>query len=111
MKRLLRGVIDWGSGISREGHVSNFQKLRASKVEWVQATDRKIFKFVGEFFTEEMDVPSSRILVDFFTSISDIETVERLKDIKEAAPYEGANYSHVLRTIIDEQHRAALASL
>lgn len=111
MKRLLRGVIDWGAGISREGLASNFQKLRSSKIEWVQASDRKIFKFVREFFAAEMDVPSSRIVVEFFTGISDIETVERLKDIQDASPYEGANYSYVLRSLIDEQHRSALAAI
>lgn len=110
MKRLLRGVIDWG-GISREGLVANYNKLKAAKVTWVQSSDRKIFKYVSDFFLAEQDVPSSRILVEWFSKVDDIETVERLKDIGQAGAYEGANYSHVLRSVIEEQQRASLSAL
>lgn len=110
VKRLLRGTIDWG-GISREGLVANYNKLRTAKVSWLQSTDRKIFKYVTDFFNQELDVPSGKVLVEFFTKIDDIETVERLKDICAATPYEGANYSHVLRTIIEDQQRASLSAL
>src|SRR5688572_30535273 len=98
MKRLLRGVIDWG-GLSPEGLASNYQKLRASKIEWLQAPDRRIFKFVGDFFVKQMDLPSARVLLDFFTKTDDPEVVDRLNEIKVATPYEGANYSHVLEEI------------
>lgn len=107
MKRLLRGVIDWG-GISREGLVTNYQKVRSAKLQWVQASDRKIFKFVGDFFSRQQDLPSSKILIEFFTKIADIETVERLKDIREATPYEGPNFSFVLRELIEDQQRTSL---
>lgn len=107
MKRLLRGIIDWG-GLSVEGMASNYQKLRASKVDWVQAPDRRIFRFVGDFFAKQMDLPSARIVVDFFTKTDDEEAVDRLKEIKEASPYEGANYSHVLDEIIGDQNKQKL---
>lgn len=107
MKRLLRGVIDWG-GLSPEGLASNYQKLRASNIEWVQAPDRRIFKFVGDFFVKQMDLPSARVLLDFFTKTDDPETVDRLKEIKEATPYEGANYSFVLEEITNDQNRQKL---
>lgn len=110
MKRLLRGVIDWG-GISREGLIANYNKLRASRITWIQSPDRKIFKYVTDFVNAEADVPSSKILIEWFTAIDDIETVERLRDIGAAVPYEGANYSHVLRTLIEDQHRATLTAL
>jgi replicative DNA helicase len=110
MKRLLRGVIDWG-GISREGLVANYSKLRASRISWIQSSDRKIYKYITDFFENEQDVPSSKILVEFFNKIDDIETVERLKDIGAAMAYEGANYSHVLRTLIEDQQRSNLATI
>jgi replicative DNA helicase len=110
MKRLLRGVIDWG-GLSREGLLANYNKLRTSKVTWVQATDRKIYRYVTDFFDVEQDVPSSKMLVEFFGKIDDIETVERLRDIGSATAYEGANFSHVLRTIIEDQHRSSLSAI
>lgn len=110
MKRLLRGVVDWG-GISREGLVSNYQKLRASKINWMQTADRRIFQFVGDFFSRELDLPAARILDDFFTKLDELEIVERLKDIREATPYEGANFSFVLRSIVEEQHRQSLLGI
>jgi replicative DNA helicase len=110
MKRLLRGVIDWG-GLSREGLVANYNKLRTSKVSWIQSTDRKIFKYVKDFHAAELDLPSAKVLVEFFSKIDDIETVERLKDIAAAMAYEGANYSHVLRTVLEDQHRASLSAV
>lgn len=111
MKRLLRGIMDWGSGISQEGLVANYNKLRSAKFTWLQSTDRKIYKYVTDFYEVEQVIPSSRILVDFFTKIDDIETLERLKDIGAATPYEGANYSHILRTIVEDGRRARLTAL
>lgn len=107
MKRLLRGIIDCG-GISRDGLVSNYQKLRASKIEWVQAPDRRIFQFVGDFFAQELELPAFRTVSDSFAKIDDVEAVERLKDIKEASPHEDGNYRWLLRTLLDEQHKQAL---
>lgn len=110
MKRLLRGIIDWGGGISPEGLSSNYQKLRTSNIQWIQASDRRIFKFVGDFVAREMDLPSSQILFEFFTKIDDIEAVERLKEIQLATPYEGSNYSYVLRGLLDDQNKVALGA-
>jgi replicative DNA helicase len=107
MKRLLRGVIDWG-GISREGLITNYSKLRASKISWIQSSDRTIYKYVTDFFNNEQDVPSAKILIEFFSKIDHIETVERLKDIGAATAYEGANYSHVLKTVIEDARRTQL---
>jgi replicative DNA helicase len=110
MKRLLRGVIDWG-GVSPEGLVSNYHKLRTSKLEWVQAPDRRVFRFVSDFFAKQMCVPSAGVLVDFFTKTDDIEVLDRLEVIRESAPYEGANYSFVLDDLIAEQTRQRFQSL
>ncbi len=110
MKRLLRGIIDWG-GIAPESLAANYQKLGASKLTWVQPADTRIHRFVREFFSKELSLPNGRVLIDFFTRIDDIEVVERLKDIKDATPYEGANYSFVLKNLLEEQHRSALMTV
>lgn len=107
MKRLLRGIIDWG-GLPSDGMASNYQKLRTSKIEWLQAPDRRIYKFVGDFFAKQMDLPSARVVVDFFSKTDDQEAIDRLKEIKEATPYQGGDYSHVLESLIDDQNKQKL---
>ena len=109
MKRLLRGIINWG-GLSEEGLASNYQKLRTSKIEWIQAPDRRIYKFVGDFFSKQMALPSGRVVADFLGKIDDAEALDRLQEIKEATPHEGANYSFVLSEVTNDQNRQKLQS-
>lgn len=111
MKRLLRGIIDYGSGISQEAMAGNFQRLRSSGIEWVQPADEKIYRFVTEFFQRELDIPTARTMADFFKRKDDIEVLERLKDIKEATPHDGSNYNFVLKELIEEQNRLKFATL
>lgn len=110
MKRLLRGVIDFGT-VSQESLAANYQRLRSSKIQWGNPVDEKIFRFVSDFFEKELDLPSARTLVDFFKRSEDIETLERLKDIKGAASYEGSNYSYVLKGILEDQNRFQLLTV
>lgn len=110
MKRLLRGIIDWG-GLPPESLAGNFQKLGASNLNWLQPADARIHKFVKDFFSRELNLPSGRILVDFFTRTDDIEVVERLKGIKDADAYEGSNYSFVLKGLLEDQHRQTLLTV
>ncbi len=111
MKRLLRGIIDYGSGLTQEALAGNFQRLRTSGIEWVQPADEKIFRFVVEFFQREMDIPKASLMADFFHRKDDVEVNERLKIIKEATPFSGSNYVFVLKELIEEQNRLKLATL
>src|SRR5690606_21263401 len=111
------GIIDFGSGVSQEAMVGNFQRLRSSafemdqevdekfRLEWVQPADEKLYRFVTEFFGREGDVPTARTMADFFKRKDDIEVLQRLKDIKEATPHEGTAYNFVLKELIEEQRR------
>lgn len=110
MKRLLRGIIDWG-GIPPDSLAGNFQKLGAAKLTWLHPVDGRIHKFVKDFFLRELNLPNARVLIDFFTQTDDIEAVERLQDIKDAAAYEGSNYSFVLRGLLEDQHKQTLTTV
>lgn len=110
-KRLLRGVIDYGSGLTQEALAANFQRLQASPIEWVQPADEKIFRFVREFFDAGGDVPTAAVMADFFHRRDDVEVVERLKDIKEAAPSDGHGFKFFLQEVLEEQRRAKLVTL
>ena len=112
-KRLLRGIIDFGSGLSQEALDANFRRLEKSpfKIDWTQPAYEKIYRFVSEFYAREGDVPTARVMADFFQRKDDIETIEALKVIKEATPSSDGGYNHFLREIIEEQRRLQLVSL
>lgn len=104
LKRLLRGVIDFGK-VSQESLANNFQRLRTSGIQWTQPADERIYTFVRDFFASELDMPSAKVMADFFVKLDDIEAQERLKDIKGAPSHEGVNYTFVLKNLIEEQNR------
>jgi replicative DNA helicase len=110
MKRLLRGVIDFGS-LSQEALAYNYQRLQASGIQWVQPADERIYRFVKDFFESELDLPKATVLADFYKRSDDHECLERLKDIKSAPSYEGANYSYVLKGLVEDQNRIRLMTL
>ncbi len=107
---LLRGIIDFGSGLSQEAMAANFQRLRDSGYKWAddQPADEKLYRFVTEFFQRELDIPTAKVMADFFQRKDDIETFERLKDVKEATPFDGANYKFVLDQELTSQRIAWL---
>jgi replicative DNA helicase len=107
MKRLLKGIIDFRQ-YDQEVLAQNFHRLRDAKLEFPHPADEKVFRFVSDFFESELCMPSARVLVDYYTKTEDHETIERLKDIKGAANYEGANYSYVLKEIREAQGKLRL---
>lgn len=110
MKRLLRGIIDFGK-MSDEARVANFHRLELSPVQWTQPADERIYRFTKDFFEAELDLPSAKVLADYFTRAEDYEAIERLKDIKEAPSFDGSDYSFVLKELVEEQARLRLCKL
>jgi replicative DNA helicase len=112
VKRLLRGVIDFGDGkISPEGLNSNFLRLNGSKIEWAKPVDGKIYQIVREFFTDTFEVPTATTLRDYFERVSDVEAEERLKDIESAPTYVRKNYEHLLNQLVEDQNRIKMTLL
>ncbi len=110
LKHLIKGIIQWGN-TDPAMLALNYQRLRASKLQWLNPADEKIFQFVTAFFIREHDLPEARVIGGYFEGLEDIEVVERLKDIKEAHLYEGANYKFVLDEIVSQQNRVNLMSV
>ncbi len=107
MKRLLRGVIDFG-GISAEALDSNYQRLCESSIEWVNPEDERLAKFVREFYTVNLEVPSAATVRDFFEREGNVEVLERLKDIDGCPIYERRQYSHLLDQLVEDQRRVKM---
>jgi len=112
MKRLLRSVIDFEDGkISVDNLSVNAQRLFTSKIEWVRPDDEKIYDFVRSFFDNNIGLPSSRTVEDYFNRLDDVEVVERLKVIQAAEPYVRTNFAHLLKQLLEDQHRVAMQAL
>lgn len=105
MKGLLRSVIDIEGGISQENLIGNFQRLVASKLEWVQPSDEKLFNYIKVYFQQRFELPSRQTLLDYFESRKDYETIERLKDLDGVVPYIRSNYAHLVASTVEEQNR------
>lgn len=110
MKRLLRSVIDFGD-TKQEYLLKNLQKLQASKLEWVQPVDEKVYGFVISYFQQRLEVPSGQTIKDWFDGQNDVEAAERLKDIEAAPPYIQSNFTHLLEALLDEQNKIKTIAL
>lgn len=108
MQRLLRSVIDVDGGITPENLLANFQHLYQSQIEWNRPEDRKVYDFLVGYFQQRLEMPSMQVLEDHFAAAGgsgDVETLERLEDIKSAATYIRTNYVHLLKQIREEQSK------
>lgn len=111
MKRLLRSVIDVDGQFSQENLVLNFQKLLGAQVEWGRPDDTRVYNYVHQFFTQHLEVPSMVTLFDHFEGLKDVEVIERLKDFKAIQGYIRTNYTHLLKTILEEQNKIKAVAL
>lgn len=111
MKRLLRSIIDIKSAITQENLVFNFTKLMNAKLEWGRPDDTKVYNFVYQYFSTQLEMPAITTVRDYFTRLDDIEVLERLRDIEAAEYYFRSNFSHLLTTILEEQNRLKAVAL
>jgi replicative DNA helicase len=111
MKRLLRSIIDIKGSITQENLVFNFTKLMNAKLEWGRPDDEKLYNFVYQYFSTQLEMPALATVQDYFTRIDDIEVMERLKDIEAAQFYIRTNFSHLLTQILDEQNKLKAVAL
>jgi replicative DNA helicase len=112
VKRLLRGIVDFeDEKVSLENLSVNFQRLMASKVEWVRPADEKIFTFVQAYFQAQLELPSALTIKDYFNRSNDIEVEERLKDVQAASVFVRTNYAHLLKQLLEDQNRIKMRVL
>ena len=111
MKRLLRSIIDVKGAVTQENLVFNFTKLMNAKIEWGRQDDTKVYNFIYQFFSAQLEMPSIQTVKDYFEGIDDLEVTERLKVIESAEWYIRTNFSHLLTQILDEQHKLKAVAL
>jgi len=111
MKGLLRSVIDINDGISQENLIANFQKLMASRIEWAQPADQRIYNYILAYFQQRLEIPARQTLVDYFEAKRDQEVIERIKDLDGVQAYLRTNYAHLLSVTIEEQNKVKAITL
>lgn len=105
-KRLLRGVIDFGDGrIVPESIRSNYRMLQQSKFEWNNPDERKIYEFIDQFVSVNLETPSSATIKDFFDRDNDLTVTEKLADIQAAETYWSKNYENLLKRMLEDQNQ------
>jgi replicative DNA helicase len=110
MKRLLRSIIDV-KGVTQENLVFNFTKLMNAKIEWGRQDDTKIYNFIYQYFSGQLEMPTLSTIKDYFERLDDLEVTERLKDVEAAEAYIRTNFSYLLSSILDEQNRLKAVAL
>jgi replicative DNA helicase len=114
-KRLLRSIIEYDKEVSSENLVRNFQRLRkavdVSQLDWGLPTDEKLYKYALGFFLQHFEMPSAQTCLDYFTSVNNVEVVERIKDIQNERPYARTNFVHLLRNLQEDQAKLKAINL
>ena len=104
-KRLIRSILNINGLPNPENLRVNFRRLSESGLEWQEATDKAIFKFVAGHFQIHLDCPSIQIVSDYFQAQDDIETIERLKDVRSAELYERNDFAALLGNLLESQNQ------
>jgi replicative DNA helicase len=102
---LLRSVIDIEGTVSPENLVANFQRLKDAKLEFVRLEDQKIVDYLKTYFAQHVELPQLPTLTDYFERTSELEAVERLKDVASAPPLIRTGYAHLIAGVREEQNR------
>ncbi len=111
MKRLLRSCIDVDGQIRSEDLLTNFRKLRGSRLVWTREDDQKVYTYLDKYFQTRLAMPHVQALKDYFGASEDAECLERLGDICESPPYWGSGFVNLLENIQEEQLKAEAAVL
>lgn len=104
MDRLLRSVIQVGNQPDAEDAQNNWIKLQEHALEFPNEEDNKIHQYLVKFYEQMSSPPDYSLIKEYFESSDDIETVNRLEEIKNAQFYIRTNYLSILRAELDRQH-------
>jgi replicative DNA helicase len=103
MDRILRGVIQVGGNPAQEDCHWSWIKLQEHPLEFQSEEDRKIYKYLEDFYQQMSAPPDYALVKEFFENQDDIETTARLEEVKVAQCYIRENYLSIIRAELDRQ--------
>jgi replicative DNA helicase len=111
MERILRSVMQVG-GVpdSTEAH-RNWLKLQEYDLEFSVQEDKSIHDYLKKFYDSMSSPPDFVLVKEYFEKQDQIETVERLEEIKKAQFYIQTNYLAIVRAELERQQTKNFAIL
>jgi replicative DNA helicase len=110
--RLLRGILDFGTDLpTPETRAANYERLKASRLDWVREDDSRIVRFIEEFFLEHLEIPSAITIHEHFEDRNDLEVLERMKVVGRSRVYDRAGYTHFLQRTVEERNNIRASAL
>jgi len=112
MKRLLRGVVDFGDGKLTQDQIAvSWERLVRSGIEWPNPDERKLFTFIKEYVQENHEPPNAAAIRDFFERLNELTVTEKLLDVKAVEVYTRTHYETLLKSLLEEQRGKRFAKL
>lgn len=103
MDRILRSLVQIGGVPDAEDAYANWMKLQEHNLDFDEEEDKKLHDYIKRFYSEMSAPPDITLVEEYFEKQDDIETVERLRDIKKAQSFIRTNFLSIVRSIQDRQ--------
>lgn len=103
MERLLRSVMQIGDHPDADDAHQNWIKLKEHDLEFSIEEDRRIFKYLDDFYSQMSAPPDISIVREYFEKRDDIDVVARIAELFKAQPYIRANFLAILRAEQESQ--------
>jgi replicative DNA helicase len=112
MKRILRSVIDFetdDSPDSRDLLAENLKELVEFPLDWPRVDDKALYEYVLMHFKQFLEVPSYKVVADYFERADDPEALSRLKEVAASQLYTRSGFRYLLERTLEEQNTSRLA--
>jgi replicative DNA helicase len=83
--------------------LQNWMRLQEYEIDYPNEEDRKIHHYLKTFFNQMSAPPDVGLIREFFEKQDDVETVNRLEEVKRAQPYIRTNFIAVVRAEQEQQ--------
>lgn len=98
MERLLRSVMQIGGHPDANDAHQNWIKLKEHDLEFSIEEDRRIFKYLDDFYGQMSAPPDISIVREYFEKKDDVEAVSRIAELNKVQFYFGANFLSIVRS-------------
>ena len=98
MERLLRSVMQIGGHPDTDDAHQNWIKLKEHDLEFPVEEDRRIIKYLDDFYGQMSAPPDISIVREYFEKKDDIEAVSRINELVKIQVFIRANFLSIVRS-------------
>lgn len=103
MERILRSVLQLGGLPETDDAFQNWQKLKEHDLDFSQAEDHRIYQYLDRFYSQMSAPPDFALVREYFEKLDDIESVDRLEEVKKAQSYIRTNFLSIIKSEQEQQ--------